>query len=223
MAKSILDIRELGMEFDGKSLFENVDLQAQAGEIIAISGNSGVGKTTLLRLIAGTLKPTRGVIFVDEKPVVFTVDLKINTSTVIVTQQPNLWDHLTVIDNIALVRRLLHEENRKAAKSWAMGALKKLQMEYTFDRYPHSLSGGEQQRVALIRGFATERPLLLLDEITSNIDRERKRVIAKALVELSEERRTIIFVTHDLTTASLVTKKTLELTPQGLIPVTIWE
>lgn len=204
------------MGFDGDILFSNVDLKIVAGQIVTIIGESGVGKTTLLRAIAGLL-PFAGDILIDGRSVKCDGS---NTSTgpvVLVTQQPNLWDHLTALDNVALVRRLLHAESKKLARARSLNLLRTLEVHTTAYRYPHSLSGGEQQRIGLARGLATEKPILLLDEVTSNIDVNRRDIIARALLSLAEQGRSIIFVTHDLRTAHLITPRPLELTPDGLI------
>lgn len=203
------------MGFNGNKIFSNVSLNVIAGQIVTIVGDSGVGKSTMLRAIAG-LSPFDGQILVDGHVV---KSNGINTSTgpvVLVTQQPNLWDHLTALDNIALVRLLLHNEHQKVARSKSLEILRELEVHTIADRYPHSLSGGEQQRVSLARGFATEKPILLLDEVTSNIDHNRRSIVAKALLALAEKGRSILFVTHDLNTAKLVTDSPLELTSDGL-------
>jgi ABC-type polar amino acid transport system ATPase subunit len=83
-------------------------------------------------------------------------------------------------------------------------------------RYPARLSGGEQQRVALARGFATETPVVLLDEVTSNIDEERRTIVARAIRDLAEARRAVLLVTHDLPTARLSADRIFLLTPNGL-------
>jgi ABC-type polar amino acid transport system ATPase subunit len=210
-----MEIRNLSMGFNGEILFSNVNLTVVAGQIVTIIGESGVGKTTLLRAIAGLL-PFNGDIVIDGRPVRRDGSNASTGPVVLVTQQPNLWDHLTALDNVALVRRLLHNESKKVARASSLEVLHILEVHIIASRYPHSLSGGEQQRVGLARGLATEKPILLLDEVTSNIDLNRRGIVARVLLSLVARGRSIIFVTHDLNTAHLITERPLELTRDGL-------
>ncbi len=132
-----------------------------------------------------------------------------------VTQQPNLWTHLSALDNVALPRRFLLKEAKAQARQKAQEALQLLDLGHVAHQLPHQLSGGEQQRVSLARGLCTEKPILLLDEVTSSIDAERCQMVAAHLRQLAGQGRTIVFVTHDLSTARLLCDHAFEMTAQG--------
>lgn len=216
MPTPLVKIHNLSIGFQKKSLFSNISLEVVPGQIIAIIGDNGVGKTTLLRAIAGLI-PFSGDIVVDELPVKNDGSKASKGHVAFVTQKPNLWDHLTALDNVALVRRLLHDEPKKVARVKSLEILNVLDVHTIADRYPHSLSGGEQQGVGLARGLATEKPILLLDEVTSNIDINRREMVATALLSWAKLGRSIIFVTHDHRTAHLIAQHPFELTKNGLI------
>lgn len=211
-----LIVQETEKRFGEQILFSNVSFNVRQGEIVSVIGESGVGKTTLLRMIAG-LTPFAGHISIAGERVGGQASPKDNHRLVLVTQHANLWDHLCARDNVALVRRVLRGESKKAARRKADQYLASLQVEGVGNRFPASLSGGEQQRVSLARGLAAETPLLLLDEITSNIDPVRRQVVADTMSDLAAAGRCIVFVTHDLSTAQLVGGRIFELTARGVV------
>lgn len=211
-----VELSDVVKTFDSLTLFEGVSLTVGPGEVVAILGSSGVGKTTLLRLITGQA-PFGGRIRVSGTDVDSSGRGSTHPDIVFVTQQPNLWDHMSALDNVALVRRLTHREAKSEARKRAKAYLTGLDLEDIGARYPHSLSGGEQQRVALARGFAAERPILLLDEVTSSIDPDRRTIVAQAMLAYARQGRTIIFVTHDTNIARVVDSNPLELTARGLL------
>ncbi len=199
-------------------MFEDVNLNLERGHVVAIVGESGVGKTSLLRAIAG-LGPFLGRIEVDGQSLVNGKHSAENSGAVLVTQQANLWDHLRVIDNVALVRFLRFGESRRIGRRRALEFLSKLEIDELASRYPFRLSGGEQQRVSLARGLAAEATLLLLDEVTSNIDAERRQLVIEAIRIYVQARRGAILATHDLATANALGNQMLELNRFGLAPL----
>ena len=184
-------------------------------KLVTITGQSGVGKSTLLRAIAG-LTSFEGRIEVGGGPVDMRSSRALRTKCILVLQHANLWDHLTSIDNVALVRRILHKETHARARQVALSYLELLEVSGASRQYPVSLSGGEQQRVSLARGFAAETPLLLLDEITSQVDLHRRSIIVQAIKSAVLDGRSVVLVTHDLETAALLQSPTFRLMPHGL-------
>jgi ABC-type polar amino acid transport system ATPase subunit len=192
-----------------------VSFDLPAGSALVIMGGSGIGKTTLLQAIAGR-KEHRGALEIGGRTLPNRGSEEPDPNVVLVTQAPNLWSHLTAAGNIALVRRLLHGASKAAAARYAHDLLEHLQCLGVADRFPHSLSGGEQQRISFARGLAAEKQLLLLDEVTSSMDGERKQVVIEVLKEKMREGVAVVAVSHDDDFGEKLGATTLYLTPAGL-------
>jgi ABC-type Fe3+/spermidine/putrescine transport system ATPase subunit len=174
---------------------DQVSLEVLDGEYVCVLGPTGSGKTTLLRLIAGLTLPTDGEIELDER--VVTGTQAEDRNAVYVPQQYALFPHLTVRDNVAfgpLARGLSLEESLRIANEM----LQLVRLEHRAASYPHELSGGMQQRVALARGLAGRSPLLLLDEPLGAIDARLRVALRYELRRLARELHvTVVHVTHD--------------------------
>lgn len=190
----------ISKSFDGKDVLSEVDLHLAAGEIIALLGPSGCGKTTLLRIVAGLLAPSGGVLQIAGRPVA-------NGSSAVtppearglgmVFQDYALWPHLSVVDNVAFPLRM-RGMGRSSRRSRALEALRRVGLDHLAQRSPGTLSGGQQQRVALARAVVAEPPLVLFDEPLSNLDRELRDSLALEIGSLLRELGlSAIFVTHD--------------------------
>lgn len=174
-----------------------VTLTVEPGEIICLLGQSGCGKTTLLRLIAGIERPSSGRILLDRQivagPGIFVPPEKRNIG--LVFQDYALFPHLTNVENVAFGLRAL---NPAMAHDEAIRALQRVRLEGHAGNYPHALSGGEQQRVALARALVPRPGILLMDEPFSGLDsRLRGSVRTETLKVLRDARATCIIVTHD--------------------------
>ncbi len=183
--------------FGAVEALKDVSLDVQSGEILCLLGQSGCGKTTLLRITAGIEVQTSGRLLLNgievSGPDRFIPPEERNIG--LVFQDYALFPHLNVLKNVTFgLRKLPPDEARKAA----MTALSRVGLDHYTDKYPHMLSGGQQQRVALARAIAPRPAVLLMDEPFSGLDNNlRDKVRAETLAVLRETRTTSIFVTHD--------------------------
>ncbi len=188
-------------------VLHDVDLRVRAGEMITVVGPSGCGKSTLLRLILGSEQPSKGRVLIDGAPVVGA-----SRERGIVFQKYSLFPHLTVLDNIvfgldleefSLASRILrpgHYRRRRAVyREKAEVYLERMGLADSGSKYPHQLSGGMRQRVAIAQAAIMEPRILLMDEPFGALDDTTRQEMQLFLLELWEQARmTIFFVTHDL-------------------------
>lgn len=197
-----IKLKKLNKSFDDNSVVKDLDLTVEQGEIVALLGKSGCGKTTTLRMIAGLLDPDQGEISFDDETVTHLAGKE--RGAVMVFQDYRLFPHMTIFDNIAFglkVRRKKKEYIRDKV-AWAMEMVELIGYE---GHYPAELSGGQRQRVALARALVLEPRVLLLDEPLSNLDAALRGRMRKLIVELHNKLNlTTIFVTHDQKEAMLV-------------------
>lgn len=194
-----LALRGLGRRFGGEVAVEDVNLEIAKGEFISLLGPSGCGKTTTLRMIAGFIQPSAGLI---EKDRVIIASAKRalppeRRGMVMIFQSYALWPHKTVAENVAFGLRLRKVDDAAIHRRVAE-MLQAVRLDALAGRYPAELSGGQQQRVALARAIVVEPAVLLLDEPLSNLDanlREEMRVEIRRLHD--KFNMTTILVTHD--------------------------
>ncbi|MEL7220019.1 MAG: ABC transporter ATP-binding protein [Bacteroidota bacterium] len=196
---AILEIKNLSKSFNKGQVeaVKAVDFSLEQGKICAIVGASGSGKTTLLRLIAGLERPDEGTISIQQKEVSSTTRITVpqKRNVGMVFQNFALFPHLTVAQNIAF--GMTDSQPKKVS-----ALLELINLPAYEQRYPHELSGGEQQRVALARTLATNPKLLLLDEPFSNLDTELKITLRKELYQLVKQiGLAVLFITHDINDA----------------------
>lgn len=195
-----IEIKNLSFRFKNSSepIIDNFDLTVNKGEIISILGQSGSGKSTFLRLLAGLEKPCSGTIVINGQ-VLFDATTYVEPEkrgVGMVFQDYALFPHMTVEKNITygLGRLKQSERTQRCEEVLELVGLKKLS-----HRYPYELSGGQQQRVALARSLAPEPSVLLLDEPFSNLDADIRSKIREELKKIiNKVGITCIFVTHDI-------------------------
>lgn len=174
---------------------DGLDLTVRTGELLVLVGPSGCGKSTTLRLIAGLERPTEGTIEFDGADVTSLAAGRRNVGMVF--QGDNHFPHLSVRDNLLLGLRMRRTPSDVAAQRLEETA-DALNLRPLLSRWPHELSGGEAQRVALGRVLATRMPLVLLDEPLSNVDPAQRGELRDAIRTLHREGgATLVFVTHD--------------------------
>lgn len=180
-------------------ILQDINLQVNAGESVAIVGASGSGKSTLLGLLAGLDVPTSGQVFLDTEAI-FLLDEDQRAALRsrllgFMFQSFQLLPALTAMENVMLPIEL---SGLKSAKQLAQVLLERVGLGARLDHYPRQLSGGEQQRVAIARAFVTQPKLLFADEPTGNLDAETGKQIIELMFELNQEKgTTLILVTHD--------------------------
>lgn len=196
----MLEIKNLSMKYhtinEETDSIENLSFTVDEGEFISIVGPSGCGKSTLLSSIAGLLQPSAGEIYIDGERITSTSD-RIGY----MFQQDDLFEWRTILQNVILGLEIKHRMGPEARKK-VEDMLRRYGLYEFKDYYPHQLSGGMRQRVALIRTLLLDPELLLLDEPFSALDYQTRLAIADEVgTILKSEHKTAIFVTHDISEA----------------------
>ena len=187
----MLEIRDVGFIRPGGLSF-SYDITVAVGEILAVQGPSGVGKTTLLDLIAGFEQPSSGSISWNRQDFLETPPWERPVTTVF--QSDNLFTHLTCLENVSIGLAPRQRGDHAAINS----AFARLGIDGLQTRFPDAISGGQQQRVALARALLRDKPVLLLDESFSALDWPTRQGCFDSLSEIAEARQmAVIFVSHD--------------------------
>ena len=209
----MISIKNLTKEFSGQKVLDGIDIDIE-GEVVALVGASGAGKSTILRCLNYLEQPDSGTIAIDD----FKVDFETITKEQILTlrrklamvfQQFNLFERRTALDNVKeglkIVKKLSDDEATKIAKE----ELTKVGLSNRENYYPRHLSGGQKQRVALARALAMRPDVLLLDEPTSALDPELVGEVEKSIADAAKSGQTMILVSHDMNFIYQVADKVL--------------
>lgn len=196
----MLKFENIVKKFNGNYVLSDVSFEIEKGNLVAIIGESGCGKTTLLKMINRLIKPSYGKIYIDDKDISKIDPIKLRRNIGYVIQQTGLFPHMTVRENIEIISRIEKVDNLKIEEStYRLMNMVGLDPEKYLDRYPAELSGGQQQRIGVARAFATDPEIILMDEPFSALDPITRVDLQDELVELqSKFKKTIIFVTHDM-------------------------
>ena len=182
------------------TLFNNLNLKIKCGDLIALVGPSGSGKSSLLHLLALLDEPTKGKILINNNETKNLTDIqkdeirRINIS--IIFQENNLLTDFTALENV-MMPLIIKGENKKDILVKAQNILKDLKIFNRSNHFPSELSGGEQQRVAIARALIAETNLILADEPTGNLDFKTSKEILSLFLKLKKLKKTIIFATHN--------------------------
>ncbi len=207
-----IDVRDVSKRFGSLVALSGIDLSIDVGETVTLLGPSGCGKTTLLRLIAGLEVPTGGSISLDGAP---PEHARTHKRIGFVPQSPALLPWRTVVDNA----RLLLDINRRATSEPPTVSVDELLREVGLDDFrdahPHQLSGGMQQRVGLVRAFALDAPILLMDEPFAALDEITRADMRHLLGRLRERLgTTVVFVTHSVPEATFLSDRVAVMSPR---------
>ena len=209
--ENIIEITNLNKWYGDFHVLKDINLNVKKGEIIVVAGPSGSGKSTMVRCINYLEQFQEGKIVVDG--VELSDDMKkikeIREDVAMVFQNFNLFPHLTILDNLTLAPIWVKKTPKKEAIETAMMYLERVGIADQAKKYPNQLSGGQQQRVAIARSLCKHPSIMLFDEPTSALDPEMISEVLDVMIELAEEKRTMVCVTHEMGFAKKVADRVI--------------
>lgn len=205
----MIKIENLYKSFNNLTVLEDINLHIEKGEVLSIIGTSGAGKSTLIRCINLLERPDQGKIYIRGTNI---LDKRVNVSDIrkkigMVFQTFNLFDHLSVIDNLTYAPIKLLNENKQEAQKRARYLLKQVGLLNKENCFPKQLSGGQKQRVAIARCLAMNPEIILFDEPTSALDPIRTYEVLAVIRNLAKLGMTMIIVTHEMDFAKEISNK----------------
>ena len=192
----ILKIENLSKSFADNEVLKDVSLTMDKGEIIAVIGSSGSGKSTMLRCINGLVTPTSGKIAYEGR-------------TGMVFQHFNLFPHMTCLQNITYAQVKVLKRSKEEARRKAEELLSLVGLLDQADKYPAQISGGQKQRIAIARALAMDPEIMLFDEATSALDPEITGEVLAVMKKLAEKHMSMLVVTHEMGFAREVSDRVL--------------
>ncbi|HEM3214320.1 amino acid ABC transporter ATP-binding protein [Streptococcus suis] len=209
----MLELRDLSKRFEDKQIFSNYDLVIPEGKIVAIVGQSGGGKTTLLRMLAGLETIDSGTLMYNGQELPLE-ELGKRHLLGFVFQDFQLFPHLSVLENLVLSPMKTQNMSRSEAEDKALKLLDTLGLANHATAYPFSLSGGQKQRVALARAMMIDPEIIGYDEPTSALDPELRKEVEKLILENRATGITQIVVTHDMQFAENIADEIIKIEPK---------
>jgi polar amino acid transport system ATP-binding protein len=212
---SVLEVRDLDIRRGARAIVRGVSFDVARGEILAVMGASGAGKSTVLRAIAGLDPFAAGSIVIDGLRLEAgrlprsETRREVHRRVGMIFQFHHLFEHLTALHNVWLAPVHVQHQPRAEAESRARELLEQLGVGDRADALPRELSGGEAQRVAIARALAVGPPVLLMDEPTASLDPARRGELASTLRQLAAEGRTLVVATHDAEFAGACAQRVL--------------
>ena len=193
----ILELENVTKYYEDDLVFSNVNLKLKKGDVIALTGKSGCGKSTLLKCINRLENINDGKIKFNGIDISEISIVELRQKIGMVFQDYNLFEHLTVLDNLIIGLIKIKKYSRDESIREALKMLKKLDLIDKKDNYPNELSGGQKQRVAIARTLLMKPDIILLDEPTSALDKEMKDSVLNLIKKIVEEDMTLIIVSHE--------------------------
>lgn len=197
----LFEIKDLQKKFGSLTVFDGLNETICKGDVVVIIGPSGGGKSTFIRCLNLLEQPTAGKIYFEGEDITAKgFDVNRHRQKVgMVFQQFNLFNNLTVLENITISLTKVKKQSEEESKAKALKLLKRVGLEDKANAYPSQLSGGQKQRIAIARVFLKNPPVVIFDEATSALDTQTEKKVQKTLDELAKNRTTII-IAHRLST-----------------------
>ena len=207
----LIETKDVCKSFGSVSVLKGINTQIHKGEVVVIIGPSGSGKSTFLRCLNRLEEPTSGQVIFEGKDICSKgQDITVLRQKMgMVFQQFNLFNNLTVLDNIMAGPKLVKKQDEEQAKAAAMKLLERVGLTDKADEYPSKLSGGQKQRIAIVRALAMEPDVMLFDEPTSALDPEMVGEVLKVMQDLASTGITMVVVTHEMGFAKKVGARVL--------------
>lgn len=207
----MIKLKNVTKSFKNLDVLTNISVDIEKGEVVAVIGSSGCGKSTFLRCINGLEKVSQGKIFINDIDI---TDKKTNLNKIraqvgIVFQQFNLFPHMTVLENLILAPMKVNKISKNEAYTIARQLLEKVGILDKIDKYPEELSGGQAQRVAIARSLAMQPEAMLFDEPTSALDPKMTNEVLDVMKDLAKEGMTMVVVTHEMSFAREIADRVL--------------
>ena len=193
----MLKFENVSKKYKNASILENINFEINKGEVVSIVGKSGCGKSTLLKCINRLENIDNGIIYFDNKDISTLNLLELRQKIGIVFQEYNLFEHLTVLENLTIGLIKIKKISENEAKKQAIYMLRKIKLIDKADNYPDELSGGQKQRIAIARTLLMKPKLILLDEPTSALDKELKQEVINLIIKMAKENMTLLIVSHE--------------------------
>ncbi|MGT2667272.1 amino acid ABC transporter ATP-binding protein [Streptococcus rifensis] len=209
----MLELKHISKRFGDKQIFSDYSLEIPTGETLAIVGQSGGGKTTLLRMLAGLESIDSGELVYNGETLPLE-HLEEANLLGFVFQDFQLFPHLSVMENLTLSPMKTMNQTKQEAENRANALLETLGLSQHASAYPYSLSGGQKQRVALARAMMISPEMIGFDEPTSALDPELRREVERLILDNKESGITQIVVTHDMTFAQTIADRIITIEPK---------
>ena len=208
---NIIEMKGVNKWYGDFHVLKDINLDVKKGEIVVVAGPSGSGKSTLIRCINRLEEHQEGIIRV--KGIEVNSDIKnlrqIRSNVAMVFQHFNLFPHLSVLENLILAPIWVYKKPKKEAIETAMYYLNKVNIADQANKYPNQLSGGQQQRVAIARALCKNPDIMLFDEPTSALDPEMIKEVLDVMINLAQEGKTMVVVTHEMGFAKKVANRVI--------------
>ena len=193
----MLKIENVSKKYKDVKVLNNVSFTVNKGEVVSIVGKSGCGKSTLLKCINRLEKIDDGTIYFNNIDITKIDPIELRKKIGIVFQEYNLFEHLTVLDNLTIGLKKIRNLSEDYSKKEAIKILKRIGLENKINNYPDELSGGQKQRVAIARTLLMKPQIILLDEPTSALDKEMKKEVILLIRQMVNDDMTLIIVSHE--------------------------
>ena len=207
----LFEIKDLQKKFGSLTVFDGLNETIYKGDVVVIIGPSGGGKSTFIRCLNLLEQPTAGKIYFEGEDITAKgFDVNRHRQKVgMVFQQFNLFNNLTVLENITISLTKVKKQSEEESKEKALKLLKRVGLEDKANAYPSQLSGGQKQRIAIVRSLMMDPEVMLFDEPTSALDPEMIGEVLDVMKQLAESGMTMIVVTHEMRFAREVSSRTI--------------